>query len=547
MMKAEPVLDSDMVRLLPVGNPTFTDIRANGQIYVDKTNLIVALIKSYPFAFLVRPRRFGKTLLVSTIQTLFLKGRDAFRGLKASDLWDEPPKAVIRLDFSVIANARSGEEFRTLLDRLLEPELDKYFPPYAHENNPALRLNAALSPLPGKSVVVLIDEYDAPLSANIGRAEIFEAIKEEMCVFFEALKSLSGKIRFLFVTGIMNFRQTSLFSSFTKLKDLSLLPEFASLLGFTEEDVRTCFAPFLKYYAERKGISEAKLLSELRENYGGFCFDINGLQHVCSPWSILNYFQDDNPDFYGNYWVRSAGSISFVMNFLRNVNLLRPEDFDREYEVNSQKLDATEHITAARSAIVLANAGFLTIRRSEPPLPGMEGIGCDLKLGYPNIEVRRSMIAVYNAAYWPDTHERVDLVRYLQKAFEESSEDKVLTGLNSVVQHLDYQAFPIREEKNIHELLNIFFLGAGMAPMTEVHTPLGRSDLQIRTRTKTIVFEFKFCRGEDAVARGLLEDAKRQLAERNYGEPAPETDLLRIAAVFSEKKRRFVEVGFAVP
>ena len=227
MMKAEPVLDSDMVRLLPVGNPTFTDIRANGQIYVDKTNLIVALIKSYPFAFLVRPRRFGKTLLVSTIQTLFLKGRDAFRGLKASDLWDEPPKAVIRLDFSVIANARSGEEFRTLLDRLLEPELDKYFPPYAHENNPALRLNAALSPLPGKSVVVLIDEYDAPLSANIGRAEIFEAIKEEMAVFFEALKSLSGKIRFLFVTGIMNFRQTSLFSSFTKLKDLSLLPEDA--------------------------------------------------------------------------------------------------------------------------------------------------------------------------------------------------------------------------------------------------------------------------------------------------------------------------------
>lgn len=123
----------------------------------------------------------------------------------------------------------------------------------------------------------------------------------------------------------------------------------------------------------------------------------------------------------------------------------------------------------------------------------------------------------------------------------------MLTGLNSVVQHLDYQAFPIREEKNIHELLNIFFLGAGMAPMTEVHTPLGRSDLQIRTRTKTIVFEFKFCRGEDAVARGLLEDAKRQLAERNYGEPAPDTDLLRIAAVFSEKKRRFVEVGFAVP
>ncbi|WP_297611277.1 AAA family ATPase, partial [uncultured Sutterella sp.] len=408
MMKAEPVLGSDLVRQLPVGNPTFTDIRANGQIYVDKTDLIVELIQSYPSAFLVLPRRFGKTLLVSTIQTLFLKGRDAFRGLKAGDLWNEPPKAVVRLDLSVIANARSGEEFRTLLDRLLEPELYKYFPPSAHENNPALRLNAALSPQPGKSVVILIDEYDAPLTANIGRAEIFEDIMKEMSVFFETLKSLSGKIRFLFVTGIMNFRQTSLFSSFTNLKDLSLLPEFSSLLGFSEEEVRTCFAPYLKYYAGRKGITEAKLLSELLENYGGFCFDINGLRHICSPWSILNYFHDDNIDFYGNYWVKSAGSISFLMMFLRKANLLRPEDFDREYEIKFRELQAAERITAARPAIFLANAGFLTIRRSEPSFSWMEGVGCDLKLGYPNIEVRRSMIVAYNAAYWPDTQERVD-------------------------------------------------------------------------------------------------------------------------------------------
>ncbi len=293
--------------LLPLGTSNFAALRLRGQIYVDKTACIYELASTSEKFFLSRPRRFGKSLLVSTFESLFKYGLRDFRGLAIERLWkDEGQYHVVRLDFSEIKNFKSIGQFERRLCALLAWGFGEVGFSYAPSEIFTVydQLSVWLRRLSSNSLVVLIDEYDAPLTASLGNAELFEDVRSELSNFYALLKSNDGVVRFLFMTGITKFSKTSIFSELNNLTDISLMSEFGTLLGYTRDEVETCFGAYLDNAAEVQKMSRGELMERLTEQYDGYCFSKDFTQRLFAPWSLLKFLRYPRNGF-ENYWFES--------------------------------------------------------------------------------------------------------------------------------------------------------------------------------------------------------------------------------------------------
>ncbi len=520
---------------LPWGVPSFEKIRRQNLIYVDKTEQIVELARKNSYVFLSRPRRFGKSLLVSTLAALFRHGNAALKGLKGEGEWTEPEHPVVTLDFSAMKSLMRREDFVLGFDcHLRHAIVQAGFKTPQTAMAPQDRWDAFLRSFAGDDLVVLIDEYDAPLTARLNDAKLFDEAREVVASFFDVTKIYSGKFRFLFVTGIMKFRQASIFSSFNNIRDISLLPEYGALLGYTEDEVKTFFAGHLRAAARVLETSVDDVLVRLKTHYDGFCFDRRASTHVYSPWSVLS-FLDRPQDGYKNYWFDSAGSPQFLVNFLKAHGALQPQSFDAPVEMQLSTLESADHIEALALPVVLSHAGYLTIK---------EAGGTWVRMGYPNEEVRLSMGLVFSTAFWPDRSGNRGLAGRLVEALASGDAEAVLKAMNALVHCLDYQDFTLTNEAAVRQLLQVFCLGADIPNRIEVHSPKGRSDLEISTAGQEIVFEFKFARKGERV-QALLAKALEQMRERDYGNPGEGNEFVRLAVVFSGVKRKFVAARFA--
>lgn len=519
---------------LPLGTSDFSALRSSGQIYVDKTALVYEIASNRQKFFLSRPRRFGKSLLISTFESLFKYGLRDFEGLFIGKLWkDKGTYQVVRLDFSNLKDFSTLEQFRIVLDRYLMDFMQRNCFVSPIQTTEGLRaFTNWLAVQQKNSVVLLIDEYDAPLTTCLSNPNLFEEVRRLLATLYAAVKSNDGVIRFFFMTGITKFNKTSIFSELNTLTDISLDADFGTLLGYTEEEIQQYFGSYLERAQEVLGLSYDELLTELRKNYDGFCFDEETSSHVYAPWSVLNLLSRPRKGFQ-NYWFESGGRPSALLQYLKSHALRNPEEYNKQQSIALSTLSSSADAKTLSDLGLLTQAGYLTLKKV---------VGTTAYLGYPNEEVRSSMAHLYTECLLAGrTVEQVGADNIAYRLAAENAES-ALHILNRLFSSIDYQHYPVKDESSVRAFIQVFFSGAGLTPIVEQHNHMGRSDLEVRAGNRYWVMEFKVCRKGQS-SKSLLQEAVEQVCQNEYGKQVETGELIRVALVFSQEKRKFVEMA----
>ena len=518
------------MKFLPLGRSTFSTLRAKNEIYVDKTDLIYRLACHDSKIFLVRPRRFGKSLLVSTFESLFKYGLRDFEGLIIEKFWNDKTYPVIRLDFSELKEFDSAAQFSTNFNEMLRLKFASAgFSCEKNEPFLILKLSDWLSGLEPSSLVILVDEYDAPLTACLDQPELFAGVRSLMSQFFLTLKANEGCQRFFFMTGITKFSSTSIFSAFNNLQDISLDPFYGELLGYTEEELVSNFDDYLSLAAQTLNLTKVEILDHLREHYDGFCFDEKAQCHVYCPWSVLNFFNRPDRGFQ-NYWYSSGGQPTVLLKYLVNHALSQPISYSENKEVRLSALNAARQYDEIGLDALLTQAGYYTIREVTVDQYAV--------LGYPNQEVAVSMAQLYADELLKGKPLRSTGSKPLSVVMMLATAKEVVDQFNAALSAIDYQRYPIVDEASCRAYLQVLLIGAAMIPRVEVHNALGRSDMEVQVGLRHWVFEFKFAQKSSEVET-LLNEALSQIQSRRYGETGDGKELIRVALVFNAEQRRF--------
>lgn len=368
--------------LYPLGIQTFSEIRNRNMLYVDKTAYVYRLASSGKFFFLSRPRRFGKSLLVSTFQSYFEGKKELFKGLAIEQLeheWNEYP--VLHFDMSGGKHMNKEQLNRYLLYILKSNE--ERFGVNTDSTDPNIRLSNLINSIyqqTGKQVVVLIDEYDAPLLDVVHQEEDLGALRQIMRNFFSPLKLSEPYLRFVFITGITKFSQLSIFSELNNIKNISMDEPYAGICGITKDELLTQMSNDIDMLATKLSLTREETINQLKENYDGYHFTIPG-PDVFNPYSLLNCFADGKLNA---YWFAS-GTPTYLIEMMRKFDMM-PANIGQDIEADKGDFDApTETLTTIIP--LLYQSGYLTIKKYAPET--------DLyTLGIPNKEIRVGLLSM---------------------------------------------------------------------------------------------------------------------------------------------------------
>ena len=512
-------VESEALPSLPLTMTDFTALRQGGMIYVDKTDLVYELAKDFGFYFLNRPRRFGKSLLVSTFKSLFQHGLRDFKGLKIERLWkEEKTYQVISISFSALGEIHDRDAIVAKVIALVNRQFKKIGFRFDRSDDSDFWTQFAdwLEGQPSMSIVLLIDEYDAGLTGNVDNKEVFDATQSVLQTFFGILKDYSGAFRFFFLTGITKYSNTGTLSPFNNLIDISLAVPFSTLLGYTEKEIKHHFSDHLKKAARVQKMTVPEVIKEILKHYDGYCFDKTGVKHVCCPWAVMRFLQMPANGF-ENYWYNSSGQPNALLNTIMTTPFRLPETFDSDLMLDEQPV------------VMLYQNGYLTIKK-----PATDGT---LTLGYPNQEVKASLSKLYiNAALRSDLS-CLDQLESVSLALSTYDATRIVDFLNRFFNTIDYEHFPLKDEGAVRGIVQAFIQGAGIRAVSEKHSSKGRSDLEVFLANRRVVFEFKYSRRPEEEA-ALLKEAVEQILSKQYGYDLDSRPLLRIALVFSAADRR---------
>ena len=482
---------------LPIGIQDFRKIIQGGFLYVDKTRYLYELIR-YPAGvyFLSRPRRFGKSVLISTLDEIFQGNRELFKGLW---LYDSPyqwqPHPVIRVDFSR-NQVKSAQELKDVLIWMLN-RIAQQFGLTLSGDLYTQRFEDLIEQLSVQSqVAILVDEYDKPLLDNIENLEEARRILEVLKGFYTVIKAMDAHVRFVLLTGVSKFSRVGVFSGLNNLNDITTDGQYAALLGITQEEVDACFADYLEGFASEKGLAAAELREQIRFWYNGFRFSEREVT-VYNPFSLLLLFQKRK---FQNYWFES-GTPTFLLKLLKqqDYNLQTLERLDipelafSTYEI--EKLDIVP---------LLFQTGYLTIK-------GYDSVFQTYTLSYPNYEVRRAFLA-----YLLTTYSSVDLsmagssLKQLARALLNADWPRFFEVLNSLLASISYELH-IKQEKYYQTIFYLIFKLIGLEIQAEARTNQGRMDAVIETGEAVYIFEFKLS--------GSAAEALAQIENRAYFAP----------------------------
>ncbi len=529
-------------RLLPNAQSEFESLRSFFKIYVDKTELIFSLAMDCNCYFISRPRRFGKTLLISTFASLFEHGLKYFDGLKLDKqyrkFWEkEQTYKVLRLDFSLCSTFSNVEEFliafeNQLSNALIESGLS--LPKKNWEQDTLVsRFDRLLNGLNNASLVLLIDEYDAPLNHCLDNEKLFSEVRDELYAFYLDVKKQSPKMRFVFMTGISKYKNLGIFSGTNHFTDLSLMSDYGTLLGYTKEEVEEYFSPFVENAAKVLNISYEDCIKKMATYYDGYCFDSNASTHVFTPWSVLNFLRYPQNGF-NNYWYESGGQPSVLLNYIKKHSLCTPDAYGREQRISIRELDSSCELGEINDLALLFQAGYLSIKKAMPKDKAVV-------LNYPNSEVADSMAVLYAERLFGNRDPLSFLDIGANELFETQTPEDIVKTLNRLYLEIDYQNYPIHDEASVRSHLQMYLRGAEIKATVEMHNAKGRSDLEFVAGTRYFVMEFKYQRAGDDPEL-LLKDAEKQIKTKHYGEQLyPKLKHVHMALVFSGEKRQFVK------
>ena len=513
----------------PIGIQTFSKIIEGDFTYVDKTAILGTLVKREGYYFLSRPRRFGKSLLLSTFHAYFNGERELFKGLaldKADVDWT--PNPVLHFDFnSAVFDQEDG--LRLLLNKfLLEFETTYGIIPGSdsRENIPQ-RFRDIIRFVYEKTqrkVVILIDEYDKPLLGIEENKELFEKNQSLLKGFFGNLKSMDRYIRFAFITGVARFNKVSIFSDLNNLNDISMTDEFADICGWTERELCDTFMPGIEALARKRKESVEKTIESLRGYYDGYRFTSEG-SRLYNPFSVLNalFSLRIRP-----YWF-ATGTPTFLVNRIKSNGILLTSlnnQWCREAELLECGMNSRNPVP------LLFQTGYLTIMDYDDETGRY-------KLGFPNYEVEHSFNYYLLRAYIPETEEpdspfRMDL---FQMDLVEGRPEGFMNRLATLLKQMPYEN---HNEKSYQNLVYLLCRLSGTEAQLEHHSYIGRSDMEVRTRRFIYIFEFKYNRS--------VEEAMLQIHDRDYaGRYALDSRIVYlIGANFSDKASNRGLTGYKI-
>ena len=506
-----------MGKLYPVGIQNFESLRKDGFFYVDKTALMYRLVTTGRYYFLSRPRRFGKSLLISTLEAYFQGKRELFDGLAVASLekeWKRYP--VIHLDLN--AKKFDGpEDLIRLIDRqllVLEEEYGKVKTDETIDDR-FVSLIRNMNGRTGERVVILVDEYDKPLLQAIGNDALQNEYRAILKAFYGVLKSMDGYIRFALLTGVTKFGKVSVFSDLNNLMDLSMDERYIDICGVSEAELLRDFDEDIRALALNNGQTYEQACAQLKEDYDGyhFCPDSPG---IYNPFSLLNTFAKGR---YGSYWFET-GTPTYL------VELLRKSDYDLEQmsreETDSETLDSI--FTGDNPIPVIYQSGYLTIKKYDKEF----GL---YTLGFPNREVEEGFLRFLMPYYAKSDRTRsgFEIKRFVDDV-RKGDIDGFMERLQGFLADCPYE---MARDVELHyqNVLFIVFRLAGLYTQVEYHTSRGRIDMVVQTADYVYVMEFKL--------DGSAEQALQQIEEKQYALPfaADARKVFRIGVNFSSETR----------
>ncbi len=480
----------------PIGIQSFPSLREGGFLYVDKTLYIHQLVCQNGFYFLSRPRRFGKSLLLSTIEAYFSGRKDLFKGLAIESLTDDwTPQPVLHLDLNT-GEFKSVENLRETLKSALDYWETLYgadssnLPP----DETSLRFKALIrraAEVTGKKVVILIDEYDKPMLSAIDDPVLSEEYSAILKAFYSNLKSMGDHIRFAMLTGVARFGKLSVFSDLNNLLDISFLDRYAGICGITSEELHTYFQDGISSLASTLGTGREEILAELKIRYDGYHFAAMS-PDVYNPFSLMSTFQNCRM---GSYWFQT-GTPSYLIRMLRLSG--RPLSKISPVMVQASQLEAAG---LSSSSIIphLYQSGYLTIKAYDRDLDAYT-------LDYPNREVEEGFMTCLLEAYVPSVRDGSygfsfpDFVSCVRRGEPQLFMEK----LQSLVADVPYSEHGSRED-HFQNLLYVLFTLLGFFAKVERRTSNGRIDLLITTPHYVYIFELKIDSSPEAAMRQILE------------------------------------------
>ena len=533
-------MDFDFSRKIPIGVQSFEVMRNDKFLYVDKTPFLFKLAHSNRVYFLSRPRRFGKSLFLSTLKAYFLGQKELFKGLyiekaeekraeiEKTEAWVEYP--VLYMDFNT-KYYKNTEALLTIINLHLD-DWEKLYNLTKTSGEIEDRFKAVISALyqkTGKQVVILVDEYDKPLLQTMG---VNEALNEEyrntLKAFYSVIKTCDQYIRFAFLTGVTKFSKVSIFSDLNNLQDISMLNDYAEICGLTQGEIEKTFKPEIERLATNTKNRYDKMLEELKKRYDGYKFSVLG-ESVYNPFSILNTL---NSGELKNYWF-ATGTPTFLVNYLKDAYYNIP-DLDGNVELNEAGIELYR-ADAKNPLPILFQSGYLTIKEY------IEEVNM-YRLGFPNDEVRygflENLVPAYSSLRPDETG--VSIWKFVED-IRAGNVDSFMERMQAIIAGVPYDNLPKDKlklrEQNYQTAVYLIFKLMGQFVQTEIHCAKGRADCIAHTKDSIYIFEFKL------MSAGTAEDAIAQIKEKGYASQfkAESKRIILIGSSFDDEERTIGE------
>ncbi len=533
------------MKKLPIGKQGFDAVITGDMVYVDKTEAIYRMIENNDQCFISRPRRFGKSLLVSTLESLFSRGTGMFKGLAIEKLWADKTYPVLRFDFSGL-ECGSVESFqKDAVEKFLD--VAKKAGVLGWQETPdkyrtiKILMNKICLMAEVNSMVLLVDEYDSPLNTNLGNQNVLNDIRKAIRDFYLSVKENSDKFRFIFVTGVSRFNKVALFSAGSSIEDLSLNPLYGSMLGYTEDEIRHYFADYLKAAASSifgintdavTDVQISQVMDELRVHYDGYCFDEEASIHVYQPWSVLNFLAPNGRHKFSDYWFRDSGVSTLLNNFLTAAGGVSRDDEKPQPVLHDEFVMNLDLQSPAGKTVILAQCGYYTIKKADPFY---------FYFGLPNLELRHAWARILLS----DTFKKCDQqgVQSLnQSAYvlnkPDVSDNDIALLFNRTYKILN-SLHKAQSEYAVCDAPLLYCLGVGYDVRSEVAENGGRADLTFEMPGRRLIIEMKCASSGDSPEK-KLEEAKAQILKHDYGNYIPVKEIRRFAMVFSVPEQKIV-------
>ena len=522
-------------------------------IYVDKTELIYSLVSLPNRIFISRPRRFGKSLTLDTIATLFETGVEPyFKGTWIYDKWTEPTYPVLRLNF-LNFDKNSLEKFNNKLNsKITEFAELNHVTSYKEKEEAEDSIDHLLEQLrlENRQIVILIDEYDCQMTANINNETLYKQFQEKIKSFYANIKDKFA-IKFLGITGVTRLKDVAIFSVGSDINDITNDSAYSQMIGFTRDEIKKYYIDYLTLaasYENKCRVEEVtdtqieSMLDMMAQNYDGYCFDEFYKKKVFSTWSVNKFFKSvvsNKLVYFGEYWYDNGGLPSILVNYLKTheLNIFDYLDKNKSLKVTDEDFKNPISLTTINQNVLMCQTGYLTLRSSLTE-------SSDVFLGIPNGELYKALNKLLATKFFKGNISVSNANG--ENILNVGTVEDVISLLNTMVNTVTYDAYPLNSESSVQNYVKAYLLGAKQNVFSEVHQAKGRADLMIETNKRRIVIEFKYAQNETE-AKAKLSEAIEQIKSRDYGNIVPrKNELLRIAAVFNAdpKVRAFTQYKF---